>query len=149
MRPIERIDNFIDNVNWKELYKRWNLDIQKTDKEWKEFAEAIRIAWKQERNIDMRIGQLLINLEKIPDTISIWYDDEIEILLSQGFAPEEVIFWTSIYDKEGNLRDKPSTSLMKDLSIEHVKNIANFIEEHNAIVNSNIQKAIKNLLGEQ
>src|SRR5690606_515614 len=51
---------------------------------------------------DLRLGQALINLGLISDGLA-WYKEEVDWLIDhEYFKFEELNFWGSIYDKEGN-----------------------------------------------
>jgi hypothetical protein len=122
MRPIERIDNFLNKVDWSILKDKWSI-------EWTYFDDILsqpltyckfRKYWKE--NPDQRIGQVLINLGLIPDLFQAWNDEESEILEAQGLAPEEYLFWGSIYDKDMN--PIPLTQrLIKDMDTDHIEKV--------------------------
>jgi len=145
MRPIERIDNFLEKVNWYKLfYDRWKLsptDVYKVEHE--RLLNIIEY-WKE--NPDQRIGQLLINLELVPDNLKIWSDEEEDILISQGIPPEECVYWTSIYDKQNNLLSVPITRLIKDLDINHILNIKRYAYNKNVSLPHNVLQAFENML---
>jgi hypothetical protein len=101
MRPIERIDNFIEKVNTIKMSNRWKLDTIWHINLLSMFTSDTFITyWKE--NYDMRVGQALINFGIIPDNFSAWNDEESDILKDQGLPPEEYLFWGSIYDKDMN-----------------------------------------------
>ena len=145
MRPIERIDNFLEKVNWYKLfYDRWKLsptDVYKVEHE--RLLNIIEY-WKE--NPDQRIGQLLINLELVPDNLKIWSDEEEDILISQGIPPEECVYWTSIYDRQNNLLSVPITRLIKDLDINHILNIKRYAYNKNVSLPHNVLQAFENML---
>lgn len=116
MRPIERIDNFLAKVDWFKLVHRWNID--NFDEVLLNHFNKIVEYWKS--NPDQRFGQVLINLGLVQDKLNIWTDEESDILIGQGIPPREVYFWTSRFDKEGNLLEVPKTKLIKDLDTEHL-----------------------------
>lgn len=127
MRPPERIDNFLVKVDWNTLMDRWGID--------KEFIKRICYAtnptiveyWKE--NPDQRIGQVLINLNLLPDKLNIWTDEESDILIDQGIPPREVYFWTSYYDKDMQRLPEPKRKLIKDLDYDHLNNIIKHFKE--------------------
>lgn len=144
MRPIERINNFLDKVDWKLLWERWGIsELLKKSKVYINSLnkEIIVNYWKE--NPDQRIGQLMVNLGLIPDSVKIWNDEEPDILLAQGIPPEECLYWTSIYDKEDNLLDKPITRLIKDLEPNHIKKILKIFYPK---LSENYRKAFDNVL---
>lgn len=143
MRPIERIDNFLSKVDWNKLKDRWGIewsyidDILTQPITYAKFREY----WKE--NPDQRIGQVLINLGLIPDNFKIWIDEESDILINQGIPPEECLYWTSIFDKNENLLDKPITRLIKDLEPNHIKKILKIFYPK---LSENYRKAFDNVL---
>jgi len=121
MRPIERIPLFMKMVNTDKLAERWWV-----------LPDLLKDALTQENfetywlnNPDQRIGQVLINLDLIPDSMNIWMDEVQDILLDQGMPPRDCLFWTSLFDKEGNRLEEPMSKLIKDLESNHIKNILN------------------------
>lgn len=129
MRPIERIDNFLAKVDYSLLSKRWGLDIEYFDNIYCLYNNKVTEYWK--KNPDQRYGQVLINLSLIPDKLNIWIDEEYDILIAQGLEPRDVIFWTSYYDKDNNLLDKPISRLIKDLDTEHVQTLLGIVKTTN------------------
>ena len=119
MRTPERIDNFLKLINLDKLAKRWWIlpDLLKLNI----YNEKVTKYWKE--NPDQRIGQVLINLQLIPNNFSIWNDEEDEILINQGIPPEKYLFWTSLFDKNGNTLKEPITKLIEDLDATHIHNI--------------------------
>ena len=160
MRPIERIDNFLNLVDWDKLINRWELSSEdSTNLQYKLRAELyistspklnesnpIIKYWKD--NPDQRFGQVLINLGIISNVIfRIWLDEESDILLDQGIAPEYCLYWTSIYDKDGNLLDKPISKLLKDLDTDHIVNIYKYVyTENNKTLSDTYDLAFNNVL---
>ena len=138
MRAIERIDNFLEKVNWSELQKKWKVPVLEID------TEFIRKSWKD--NPDQRIGQLLINLGLIDDSMEAWVSEESDILIDQGVSPEGCLYWTSIYDKDENVLPEPITRLVSELSINHINRIIEFIEINNGHVSYNMRIAFENML---
>jgi len=165
MRPIERIDNFLKLVNWEKVLKRWNINgfahydlftcdkcsgegeispdydiCEKCNGSGQLYAIFLKY-WKE--NFDQRIGQVLINLDLIPDNFKIRVDEESDILIDQGISPEECLYWTSLYDENENLLDKPITRLIKDLEPNHIKRI---LKGHYKRLSENYRKAFDNIL---
>ena len=140
MRPIERIDNFLRSVDFSKLSGRWGLELLITG-----INRRTRTYWKQ--NPDQRFGQVLINLGIVSDTLLIWLDEESDILLDQGIAPEYCLYWTSIYDKDGNLLDEPVSKLLKDLDTDHIVNIYKYVYiENNKTLSDTYDLAFNNVL---
>lgn len=153
MRPIERIDNFLNLVDWvKLLIQRWGLSEEIHDSIYYDYLQNLKVLeqivipyWKN--NPDQRIGQVLINLGLISDKLLIWNDEESDILLDQGIAPEDCLYWTSIYDKENNLLEEPISKLLKDLTTDHIVNIYKHVYVENKRTLSEIYNtAFNNIL---
>lgn len=138
MRPIERIDNFLEKVNWSKLQEKWEIPVLEID------TELIRKAWKS--NPDQRIGQLLINLGLIDDSIERWSTEDSTVLIDQGVAPEDCLYWTSIYDKDGNPLEEPATRLISTLSEKHIEQILRFMQEHKGKISFQQTLAFGNML---
>lgn len=139
MRPVERIDNFLNKVDWFKLWKKWDISITNKD-----INNILVPYWKE--NHDQRIGQAAINLGLVPDNLIIWSDEEWEILQDQGLEPEEYLFWTSYLDKDENKLDKPITRLIKDLDVAHIRAIKAYFNKHQAYLPPNYVKAFNNVL---
>ena len=143
MRPKERINNFLKKVDWDKLYKEWDVENSKPG-DWKGFEQYFLEYWNE--NPDQRIGQVLVNLGILPDRVSIYYAEESDILMSQGYTPEECIFWTSIYDENKNLMSSPKSNLICDLSIDHIENILSYMARNNQNIEDSLSRAFKNVL---
>ena len=87
MRPIERIPIFLEKVDYIKLAHRWH--IKKFDISPEYIYKPFLHYWLE--NPDQRFGQVLINLNLIPDKLKIWHDEEDAILLSQGIDPRDFI----------------------------------------------------------
>ncbi len=122
MRPKERIPIFLKLVNWSELQNRWGISYNHTF-----FIKTVEKYWLD--NYDQRIGQVLINLDLIPDSFNIWSDEESDILKDQGIEPREFLFWGNIYDKDMNRLEKTRQILIKDLNTDHIKAILKMFED--------------------
>ena len=143
MRPIERIDNFLKLVNWNKLWKYWKLDDSYRLNILGLLSSKISYYWKE--NSDQRFGQVLINLNLIPDRIDIWLAEESEILALQGIPLEEYLFWGSIYDKDGNAI--PLTyRLINTLDTEHIDNIYSHMFKHDKQLSQQYRDAFRNVL---
>ena len=106
---------------------------------------TIQKFWK--KNPDLRISQVLINLNVIPNIPGIWYyDEESKLLINQGYPPEECLFWTSIFNQNNELLDKPITRLIVDLKPTHIKNIITYMTKRKKILSQEYKQAFKNVL---
>jgi hypothetical protein len=143
MRPVERINNFLQKVNWSTLIRRWRLSVEEEVRIIKNL-DFIKTKW--EKFPDQRIGQLLINLNLIKDHYLIWVDEEYEILRDQGIPPEEYLFWTSYLDKDENKLDKPITRLVSDLDVSHIRAIKSYFNKHQVYLPPHYVEALNNTL---
>lgn len=100
--PTHEIDN---------LYKHW----EDVSKEWKEEP-------------DQRLGQLLINLNLIPDG-EVWFVEEKEWLIKRNYIPvEEISFWGRIYGKDGKKLPEREWIPLDKLTTDHIKGILEFFK---------------------
>ena len=127
MRPKERIPIFLEKVNWDTLQERWNTDISQ---DLRGYLLTLELKNYWTNNPDLRFGQMLINLELMPDKLRIWNDEESEILADQGLPKREFMFWGSIYDENRNLLPEIKYRLIKDMKIDHIKAILNDVADH-------------------
>ena len=122
MRPIERIDDFLSKVDWDKLYyERWKINPDDLPRVHKSELDNMVHYWK--KNYDQRVGQVLINLGLIPDSLFAWNDEEPNILISQGFDPAECYYWGNNYDKDMNRLPKTIYKPIRELSTEHILSI--------------------------
>ena len=105
----------------KKLHENWNL----IEKEWLKYP-------------DCRLGQLLVNLNLIPSKNIehiIWnIEEEDDWLIKNGYCNiEDIKFWGVNYYKNGKQRKTTKFKLLKDLDINHIKNIIIFFEKYNSL----------------
>ena len=90
-----------------------------------------------ERHPDLRFGQLLCNLRLIPDIDienHIWNIEEDDWLIQNGYGNiEDIKFWGVNYYKNGKKRKTTKFILLKDLDIDHIRNIIIFFEKYNSL----------------
>lgn len=142
MRPIERIDNFLEKVDWIRLKQRWSVSFpfELLNKE-----ELSKI-WKE--SPDQRFGQLAINIGMLPNG-AYWSDEEAEILEAQGFPPEDYLFWTSMYDEHEKPLDEPITRLVADLDPKHIIRIKQYAYRMHKDLPKKYLEAFDNVLNKQ
>lgn len=88
--------------------------------------ESIEEEWLE--NPDLRFGQLLFNRDFIPDHP--YNIEEDDWLIKNGYIKlEEIKFWGVNYDKDNKVLDEPYQKLLKDLDLEHIKNIIKWFED--------------------
>ena len=135
MRPVERIDNFLSLVDWDWLlFKKWDYARKRMEILTIVKSDLLKEEWM--KHPDMRIGQLLINMNLIEDDLKVWLLEESDILLEQGIAPIDCLYWVSILDKDGNLLSEPKSKLIKDLDKDHIIAIIKAIVNGTARANS-------------
>ena len=128
MRLHERIDHYInllDNTVLNNMFTNWfgsNIISNETIDQIIGNKKKIKKYWMS--NHDMRLSQVLVNLNYIPNIPGVWYYEEDDIaLINAGCNPNNVLFWGQNYDKDKNLLSKTKWVLIKDLSKDHIKNI--------------------------
>ena len=103
-----------------EIYNNWEM-ITKT---WNEYP-------------DLRFGQLLVNLRLIPSIkieTYIWNIEEDDWLIKNNYINiEDIKFWGVNYYKNNKPRKTTKYKLLKDLDLDHIKNIIIFFEKNGNI----------------
>ena len=109
-----------DTSGWaKKLHENWDL----IEKEWL-------------KSPDQRFGQLLSNLGLVSKEIEnhIWNIEEDDWLIENGYCNiEDIKFWGVNYYKNGKQRKTTKFKLLRDLDINHIKNIIIFFEKYNSL----------------
>ena len=104
----------------KRIHENWDL-IEKT---WLEYP-------------DLRFGQLLCTLRLIPSLEienHIWNVEEDNWLIDNKYCNiEDIKFWGINFYKNNKRRKKTKFVLLKNLKIDHIKNIINFFEVYNSL----------------
>ena len=98
--------------NWELIEKKWN------------------------NNPDQRFGQLLSNVNLVDKEIEdhIWNIEEDDWLIQNGYIKfEDIKFWGINYYKNGKKRKTTKFKLLRDLDINHIKNIIIFFEKYNSL----------------
>ena len=101
------------------LHQNWEL----IEKEWVKYP-------------DSRFGQLLSCLNLVPKDVEdyIWNIEEDDWLIKNGYCNiEDIKFWRVNYYKNGKQRKTTKFKLLKDLDINHIKNIIIFFEKYNSL----------------
>jgi len=145
MRPIERIDDFLELVDWDRLFKSWGLEFDNKKYYYLEDFHKLFIQyWKS--NPGQRIGQVLINLGIITDSPEAWNKEDYSILIEQGLPPEECLYWTSIYDENENILEEPITRKVSTLTEAHLKRIIEFMHTNGGKISMEMDTAFLNML---
>lgn len=124
MRPIERIDNFLDKVNLRKVINEiWKLDLSDEHIDMIELEkEYLRKKWKE--NPDWRFSQLLVNVGLISNVPGFWYyTEEWELLENLGYQPRETRYWGANFDAKMKKLNGTKYKLIKDLNTNHIKAI--------------------------
>lgn len=119
MRQKERISLFLNKLNFNKLEERWDIDISQ-DLRGEIFNQA-KEYWEQ--NPDQRFGQVLINLNLIPDNFDIWSDEESDILDAQGVPKRETMMWGTNFDKDMNRLPETIWKPINELTTDHIEAI--------------------------
>ena len=85
---------------------------------------------------DTRFGQLLSNLGLVPKDVEdyIWNIEEDDWLIKNSYCNiEDIKFWGVNYYKNGKQRKTTKFKLLKDLDIDHIRNIIIFFEKYNSL----------------
>ena len=119
----ETLLHFLNTSSQKlidDLYNNW----EEIEEEWLKYP-------------DCRLGQLLVNLNLIPSKNienHIWNIEEDDWLIKNGYCNiEDIKFWGVNYYKNGKQRKTTKFKLLKDLDIDHIKNIIIFFEKYNSL----------------
>ena len=135
MRNKNRIQIVLDLMLNKEILLHFlNTSSQKLIDDLYNNWEEIKEEWL--KYPDQRFGQLLSNLGLVPKDIKdyIWNIEEDDWLIKNGYCNiEDIKFWGVNYYKNGKQRKTTKFKLLKDLDINHIKNIIIFFEKYNSL----------------
>ena len=85
---------------------------------------------------DSRLGQLLTSMGLVPKNVEdkIWNIEEDNWLIENGYCKvEDIKLWGINYYKNGKQRKTTKFKLLRDLDINHIKNIIIFFEKYNSL----------------
>lgn len=125
MRLTERIDPFLEKVDLEKLLQKWfptweQTTINEILNELGERKKLITAFWKS--NPDLRFGQMLVNMNILPNVPGMWYyDEEDEILINQGHDAAEVLFWGQNFDKDMNRLPKTIWRPISEMTSDHIQ----------------------------
>ena len=136
MRNKNRIQIVLDLMLNKEILLHFlNTSSQKLIDDLYNNWEEIKEEWL--KYPDCRLGQLLVNLNLIPSKNIehiIWNIEEDDWLIQNGYCNiEDIKFWGINYYKNGKKRKTTKFKLLRDLDINHIKNIIIFFEKYNSL----------------
>jgi hypothetical protein len=130
MKHKKRILTFFKLVDWEKLDKRWSVSGRRCinndislGQHVMNYYDIIVKYW--EENPEQRIGQVLINLGLINDSLFIWLDTEEDILESFGIPLSEFLLWGNAYDKNMNRLPEINWIRIKDMNTDHIKSVLN------------------------
>ena len=130
MRNSKRIPICLKLFRKKEVFLKFYNDESRYRNFIKNY-KYIKDIWK--KYPDLRFGQLLINEGFIEDGYQ-WNIEESNWLQENNFIrPEYIEFWGINYDKNEIRLKETKFKLLRNLELEHIKNIIKFFERHNAI----------------
>jgi len=101
------------------IHQNWEL----IEKEWIKYP-------------DYRFGQLLCNLNLVDKLVEniIWNIEEDDWLIKNNYVNiEDIKFWGVNYDKNEKPLKETEFKLLKDLELDHIKNIIKFFEKYNSL----------------
>jgi hypothetical protein len=126
MKPHERIPIFLKLIDWDKFVYKYYFDNDKNYtiintkiKEIQSKLPEITYTWTLSPNL--RIGQLLINMNILPHDYILWDISCNEILKQQGVDPIKYTLWGSF--GKNNEFENPQYKLIPELETEHIKNI--------------------------
>lgn len=135
MRNKLRVSIVLDLMLNKEILLHFlNTSSQKLIDDLYNNWEEIKEEWL--KSPDQRFGQLLSNLGLVTKEIEdrIWNIEEDSWLIKNGYCNiEDIKFWGVNYYKNGKKRKTVKFKLLKDLDIDHIKNIIKFFEDQNML----------------
>jgi hypothetical protein len=124
--PFLLIENMIDN---------WNKNEVEIENFWKE-------------NPDLRLTQVLVIKNIIPNSPGMWYHtEESSYVIQNGLKePREILFWGQNYDKDMNLLPETRFILIKDMAKDHIEAILRDCDEGRYDINEYYLEVFKNEL---
>lgn len=96
------------------------------------------------KNPDLRLTQVFVNLDIIPNIEGFWYyKEETDYIIEKGWAKfEDIHFWGVNYSKDGKKLPQTIFKRLVDLNTDHILNILKFYDE-NSTRNSINKKYLK------
>ena len=82
-------------------------------------------------NPDLRLTQVFVNLDIIPNVAGFWYyKEETDYVVEKGWCKfEDIHFWGVNFSKDGKRLPQTIFKKLSDLDIDHVINILKFFDE--------------------
>lgn len=129
------LQNLYSFENINTIVKNFNLNINNIEKYWL-------------NNPDLRLTQVLINLDIIPNFPGSWYYiEETDWLIKNNYCKfEDINFWGKRLDINNKLLSETKWILLKDLSMDHIESILSFVEKNNINIKPEYKKYFKQRL---
>ena len=129
MRQPKRIPIVLANISWFNFlrkisnYNEMDAELKRLCDKVNENKTKIEEYWKQ--NPDLRLTQVLVNLELIPNFPGGWYYiEEVDWLIEQQILePRDIKFWGVNYTKDMTPLEETDWRLIKDLETDHIEAI--------------------------
>lgn len=127
MRPKERIKPFLEAVDWKKMLDNLFPGLKDETKEnliskIQMNLQGIKTVWNE--NPDLRITQVLVNTDTIPNYPGFWYyKEDYDILLDQGIPHRKFLLWGRNFDKDMNRLPKTEYLPICKMETDHIKAI--------------------------
>jgi hypothetical protein len=141
MRPKERISIVLDNIDWEDFINYLEFDDAKEIAiKCKMNIHIIKSEW--EKDPDLRLSQILINIGILYNKPGFWYYiEETDYFLERKILnPEEILFWGT-YGKDGKQPFKQI--LIKDMDSEHLQACLNTQKNMNKLYRQTMRKVLR------
>lgn len=118
--------------------------------EWESQKAEIQEFWMS--NPDLRLTQVLINYDIMPNVLGTWYQtEETDWMIEQGIVEfDEIHFWGVNYTASGKKLSKTVYKPLKDLTDDHIVSIIKWFKDRkiedsmNSTYRAYFEKRIKN-----
>lgn len=145
MRRPERIKIILDALSNDENKKKV-LDFWFPEDEGCKVLEDMLLVWSTFRhddifefwhyNPDLRLSQVLIALNIIPNVQGFWFyiEDEMLMIDTEILDATEIMFWGQNYDKDDNKLKSTNWILIKDMAKDHINAVLNDVMEGKYVI---------------
>lgn len=98
-------------------------------------VNKIREYWL--KHPDLRLTQVLVGLEIIPNTLGFWfYTEETDYVVQKGILNfDEINYWGINYDKDNIKLPETIWKPLKELEIDHIRNILKWFDDNEGYIN--------------
>ena len=110
---------------------------------WKDNLVDVESFWRN--NIDLRLPQVLININIMPNFPGFYYhkEDEETFIEAGIFEPRDILFWGNNYNEKMEKLPETKWILVRDMGTAHIEAILNDVKELRMKVSSVYLKAFK------